>query len=129
MLKENHLALFRTHGVLVARILMGGMFFLAGISKFIDTTGTAGYMASAGLPESALLASLVGLFEVVAGLAVIFGKKMAESALLLAIFVLVVNFTIHEPKLWSEIPMQKMLFMKNLGIIAGLLFMVAHSKK
>ena len=36
--------------VLIARVLLALMFVLAGISKFTGLDGTAGYIASQGLP-------------------------------------------------------------------------------
>jgi len=127
MLKENHLNLFRKHGVLVARILVGAMFLLAGLSKLRDLGGTEAYINSVGIPAPALLALLVGLFELIAGAIIIFGVKyFREAALLLAVFTLFVSFPFHGPSMWAENPMQQVLFMKNMAIIAGLLYMVAY---
>lgn len=120
------MAFLRTHGVLVARILMGGLFIQAGVSKLLDAGGTAGYIASAGLPESVALAYLAGLFELVLGLALLVGKKMEEAAVLLAVFVLVVSFLFHGMGTWEVNPIQQALFVKNIAIIAGLLYMAAY---
>lgn len=127
MLTEKHISFFKSYGVLLARILLGGFFVLAGINKLTSAESTASYMASAGFPESVALAYLVGLFEVLAGAAIIFGKYMAEAALLLAVFVLVISFPFHGPSLWEENAMQQTLFTKNMAILAGLLYMIAYS--
>lgn len=126
MLKANHMAFFRSHGILIARILMGGMFALAGLDKLINASGTASYMGSVGLPENTALAFAIGLFESILGLAIVFGKRVAESALLLGIFVVIVSFVFHSPSLWADMPTQKVLFSKNAAIVAGLLYIVAY---
>ncbi|MFL6663764.1 MAG: DoxX family membrane protein, partial [Rhizobacter sp.] len=36
--------------VVVARLLLAAMFILSGVGKLGDITGTAGYIAGAGLP-------------------------------------------------------------------------------
>ena len=50
---------------LVGRILLALMFVLAGFSKFGDLGGTAGYIASKGLPMASVLAFLTAVIEVV----------------------------------------------------------------
>ncbi len=119
--------LWSTQALLFARMLMGGFFLLAGIMKFqggIDAV--AGYIASAGFPASLLLAYLVALFEIVAGLAIILGKYFKEASITLAVFVLFISFPFHGPSMWETDPTAKMMFMKNMAIVAGLLFMAAH---
>lgn len=120
------MAFFRSHGILIARILMGGMFALAGLDKLINSGGTASYIGTVGLPENTALAFAIGLFEIIMGLAIIFGKKIAEAALLLALFVIVVSFLFHGPGVWADAPMQKVLFSKNAAILAGLLYIIAY---
>ena len=58
-------------GLLVARILMGLLFVMAGFGKLGDVSGFAGYMASGGIP--AFLAWPVVLFEILVGLLLIVG--------------------------------------------------------
>src|SRR5690242_7905846 len=63
--------------VLVGRILIAFMFMQSGYEKLTDLTGTAGYIASGGLPNSTALAGLTGVFELVAGLAILIGFRRA----------------------------------------------------
>jgi len=109
------------------RILVGAFFLLAGLSKVVDLAGTAGYIDSVGLPAASLLAILAAVFEIAMGGALIAGFKAKYAALALAGFVLLANFLFHGPGLWTEQPMQQMLFMKNLAIFGALLFMGAHA--
>lgn len=111
-----------THALLIARVLMGGMFLMAGISKFQSIDGTAAMIAGAGFGASVLLAWLTAIFEVVSGLALISGKCFRKSAILLAIFTAVISFILHNPGDAG----QMIFFTKNMAIVAGLLFMAAH---
>ncbi len=120
----NH-AIWNTHALLAARVLMGGFFLLAGIMKLQGIDGVAGYISSVGLPIPLVLAWASALFEVGAGIAIITGKYFKEATLLLAAFVIVVSFLFHSPSTWGD-AMQQMMFMKNMAIVAGLLFMAAH---
>ena len=59
--------------LLLARILLSVMFVMAGFGKFADPASTAGMIVQAGLPAATALTYLAGLFELVAGLAVLVG--------------------------------------------------------
>jgi putative oxidoreductase len=110
----------------VARLLIALMFILAGISKFGGLEGTAGYIASRGLPLSAVLAFLTATLEVVAGLAILVGFQTRLAALALAIFTLVATVLFHN--YWAmpveQQMTQQLMFMKNLSITGGLLLLV-----
>ena len=58
----------KTPLVLVGRLLIALMFVQSGYEKLTDLAGTAGYIASGGLPNSTALAALTGIFELVAGI-------------------------------------------------------------
>ena len=107
----------------VARILLALMFVLAGLRKLGSLEGTAGYIASQGLPLAGLLAPAVALFEIVAGLALAIGYQTRIAALLLALFTLVASVIFHA--FWAvpaeQAFMQHLLFMKNLSVVGGLL--------
>jgi putative oxidoreductase len=121
----NH-PMWSTHALLLGRVLMGGFFLLAGIQKFQGIDGVAGYIASAGLPAAMVLAWLAAILEVAAGAAIILGKYFKEATISLGVFVLFISFIFHSPSMWAEDPLQKMMFMKNMAIAAGLFFMAAH---
>ncbi|MFT7507262.1 MAG: putative oxidoreductase [Acidimicrobiales bacterium] len=123
---HKHIQKCETYLEPAGRIVIGTFFMLAGIVKFQDIAGTAGYIDSVGLPAASILAVAVAAFEVLAGLALIIGKYTKYAALLLAGFTLVASIIFHGPDTWTEAPMQQMMFMKNIAIIGGLLFMSAH---
>jgi putative oxidoreductase len=113
--------------VLIARVLLALMFVLAGISKFGNLQGTAGYIASGGLPLASLLAPLVAALEVLGGLALIVGFQARWAALALALFTLVATVLFHN--YWAMPAdkqfVQQLMFMKNLAVAGGLLFVFA----
>lgn len=114
----------KTPVVVLARVLMAGMFLLAGISKFRSLDGTAAYIeAVGGLPLAWVLAPTVATFEVLAGLALIVGWQARWTALALAFFTLAATLLFHA--FWAEPAdqafTQQLLFTKNLAIVGGLL--------
>lgn len=102
--------------ILAARVLMAAIFVTAGLSKLgAGYAGTAGYMASVGLP--AFLLPLVILLEIGGGLALVVGFQTRLAALALAGFSIISAFIFHS----APDQMQQIMFMKNLGLAGGLL--------
>ncbi|MBB3313149.1 putative oxidoreductase [Rhizobium sp. BK196] len=83
--------------ILLARILLSFMFILAGFGKITDAAGTAGMIAGAGLPAATLLAYVAGLFELLAGLAVLTGFQVRIVGWLLAGFCVFTGVVFHLP--------------------------------
>jgi putative oxidoreductase len=113
--------------VVIARVLLALMFLLAGISKFGDLQGTAGYIASGGLPMPQVLAFATAALEVVAALMLIVGWQARWAALALAVFTLLASLFFHN--FWAlpadQQYMQQLMFMKNSAVIGGLLMVFA----
>ena len=109
--------------VVIARVLLAAMFILAGFSKFGNLQGTAGYIASGGLPLASVLAFLVASLEVVGGLALAIGFQARIAAAALAGFTLLATFLFHN--FWAmpaeQAFVQQLMFMKNLAVVGGLL--------
>jgi putative oxidoreductase len=110
-----------------ARILLALMFVLSGFGKLTGLEGTAGYIASKGLPVPMLLAAAAGVLELVAGVLLIIGWQARWAALALAVFTLVASVLFHN--YWAmpadQQRMQQLMFMKNLAVTGGLLFVFA----
>lgn len=108
----------------VARILLALMFILAGFSKFGGLEGTAGYIASKGLPMPQVLAFATAVLEVVGGLALAVGFQARIAALALALFTLAASVIFHNFWALPAEPafVQQLMFMKNLAVVGGLLF-------
>jgi putative oxidoreductase len=113
--------------VVAARLLLALMFILAGFSKFTGLEGTAGYIASKGLPLATLLAFGAATLELVGGLALALGLKARWAAGALALFTLFATFVFHN--FWAmpadQAFVNQLMFMKNLSVIGGLLMVVS----
>ena len=81
--------------ILVARILLSFMFIFAGFGKLADPAGTAGMIAGAGMPAATALAYLAGLFEFVAGLAVLVGFQTKLAGWAIALFCIFTGVMFH----------------------------------
>ncbi|KQQ38107.1 MULTISPECIES: DoxX family protein [Rhizobium/Agrobacterium group] len=81
--------------ILVARILLSFMFIFAGFGKLADPAGTAGMIAGAGMPAATALAYLAGLFEFVAGLAVLVGFQTKIAGWAIALFCIFTGVMFH----------------------------------
>jgi putative oxidoreductase len=110
--------------VALARVLLALMFVLAGLSKFGNLAGTAGYIASKGLPMPMLLAAAAGALEVVGGVALAVGFQARVAALALALFTIVITPIFHG--FWAmpadQAMVNQLMFMKNVAVVGGLLF-------
>jgi putative oxidoreductase len=113
--------------LLVARVLLALMFVLAGVSKLTGLEGTAGYIASVGLSAPMVLAVASGVVELAAGVMLIVGWQTRGAALALALFTVVASVLFHN--FWAmpadKAFMQQLMFLKNLAVTGGLLFVVA----
>lgn len=105
---------------LTGRVLISAIFIMAGINKISGYAGTQGYMESMGVPGALL--PLVILLEIGGGLAVLLGWQTRIAAFLLAGFT-VLSALIFHANLADQ--MQFILFMKNLAMAGGLMFLVA----
>lgn len=115
-------------GPLVGRILIAIIFLVSGIGKIGGFAGTAGYMASKGLPMAEVLLVITIIIEIGAAALLILGFKARLGATLLFLWMIPVTFIFHN--FWAmpavEQQLQTIMFMKNLAIMGGLLFIMAH---
>ena len=102
------------------RVLMSAIFVMAGISKLGAYTATQSYMESMGVPG--VLLPLVVLLELGGGFAVLLGWQTRISASLLAGFCIISALIFHA-NVGDQ--MQSILFMKNVAMAGGFLFVVA----
>ena len=106
---------------LVARIFLGHIFLLAGVSKIGGYEATQGYMDAMGVPG--MLLPLVILLEIGGGLAIIAGWKTKWAAMALAGFSVVAAALFHNN--FGD-QMQMILFMKNIAIAGGFLLLASY---
>jgi putative oxidoreductase len=118
---------FKTPLLVTGRVLLALMFILAGIGKLGNLEGTAGYIASGGLPLASLLAVVVGLLELLGGLAIAVGYHARWAALALGLFTLAASVLFHQ--FWAvpadKVMIQQLMFMKNLSVAGGLFIVAA----
>jgi putative oxidoreductase len=103
------------------RILISVIFVLAGFSKIGGYAGTQAYMESQGVPGALL--PLVIATELGGGILVVLGLFTRLAALALAGFSILAAVLFHAN--FGD-QMQQILFMKNLAMAGGFLFLVAH---
>ncbi len=106
---------------LAGRAMIALIFVLSGLSKISAIEGTQGYMEAMGVPGLLIYPAI--LFEVVAGLAIIAGFQTRLVALALAGFTLLLALIFHN-QLGDQT--QFILFIKNVAIAGGLLFLARH---
>ncbi len=107
---------------LLGRILIALVFVPAGLMKITGFSATAGYMASKGLPMVNILLVLTIIIELGGGLMILLGWRASEAALIIFLFLIPVSVVFHG--FWGiEDPggVQMRMFMKNVGIMGGLL--------
>ncbi len=108
--------------LVLARLLISILFVFAGFGKLADIAGTAGWFGSIGLPAPTVVAVLVGLLELVAGLAILVGFKTRIAAIALAVFTIAATLIAHT-NLADQI--QMLMFLKNLSVTGGLLVLAS----
>lgn len=112
---------------LLARVLLAALFIPAGWGKIAGFAGTAGYIASKGLPMPQVLAGGALVLELVGGILLLIGLFTRWSALALALFCLLAAFLFHN--YWAmpadQQMMQSMIFWKDMSIAGGLFALAA----
>ncbi len=110
---------------LIGRIMFALIFISGGImGHFMNMSATAGYAASMGLPYATAGVVVTGVMITLGGILIVLGYKVRVGAVLILVFLLLSNFTIHT--FWA-IPdpmmsqLQMAMFMKNLSMAGGAL--------
>ena len=114
----------------IGRFLLGLYFLYPGVTKIPSYDFMVEYMTLHNIPFVTILLPITILLQVVLGLMLITGYRIKESAIILAVLTLFINFGMHD--FWNQYPNtdsghELQNFVKNLGIFAGLLVMSASS--
>ncbi len=107
---------------LISRILLALLFVPAGFNKIAGFAGTAGYIASKGVPLPEVAAAIAIAVELGLGLLLLVGLQTRWAALGIAVFTFVITFIFHG--FWAD-PTQSLAFFKNMAIVGGLLSVAA----
>ena len=103
------------------------MFVPSGFSTITGFAGTAGYIASQGVPMPEVAAAIRILIEFGGGLLILIGWKTRWAALAFIVFLIVITPIFHN--FWSVPEAEKMVqqisFMKNMGILGAFFLLLA----
>ena len=111
------------YAALTGRILFSLIFLAGGLGHF--SAQSIGYAASQGVPLASVLVPISGVISMAGALSILLGYKAKLGAWLLVIFLVPVTLMLH--KFWTiQDPMTRqmdmVMFMKNLGLLGGALF-------
>ncbi len=113
---------------LLGRTCLATIFIVSGIGKIMYFPETMLYMASYGLPLVQFGAVMAIIIELGGGLMLLLGWKTRCVAFLIASFVIMVTLVFHN--FWMidlpEATNQMHHFLKNLAIVGGLFYIMAH---
>jgi len=118
----------KQYGPVAGRILLAAIFIFAGFGKITGLQGTAGYIASKGLPVPTLLAIGAAIVELGGGILLAIGFKTRWAAAAIAVFTFIAALIFHN--FWgvsaAEAQNQMIHFMKNISIVGGLLYVIVY---
>ena len=107
--------------ILIGRVFLSILFIVAGYGKLTGgAEGLSGMLGGMGLPAPLALAYLVGICELVGGIAVLVGFQVRIVGILLALFCLFTGYIAHMG------PDQATALMKNIGLAGGFLLLAAN---
>ena len=118
----------KMYGPLVGRVLLALIFIIAGFGKITGFEGTVGYMQAYNVPMTQVLAVIAIIIELAGGIMIAVGWKARWGAAAIFIFVLVASVIFHA--FWAvpadQAQLQNIMFMKNLAIMGGMLYIIAY---
>jgi putative oxidoreductase len=110
--------------LLIGRVLLGGLFLVAGIRKIMLYSGSVAYFTKLGFPAPEVMAVLAILIEVGGGALLILGWQTRRVSWLLVLFVVIATAMAH--RFWEfdapQYANQMNHFLKNAAIVGGLLY-------
>jgi len=119
--------LFQHISTLAGRVLLSAIFLTSGVFHILHWGKSVTYMQTAGVPLPNLLLLLAVVCLLLGGLSVLIGIRARLGAVLLILFLIPTTLVFHSD--WTagsaEAGDQMLHFMKNLGLLGGLLMVVA----
>lgn len=113
----------------IGRLLLGGLFVVAGIRHFFIIPLVAQAIAQRGVPAPKLVLVVGSLFEIVAGLFLVLGILVVVASFGLIVFTVAASIMLLN--FWSmQGPARDAAFnncLSNLAVIGGLLVTAAHA--
>lgn len=121
-----------TNGVLTvaARVMMSLIFLMSAVgNKIPNFEGVSQYMAGEGVPAAKLLLAGAIVFLLVGSASVILGYQARIGAALLLVFLVAATYYFHDFWTFADAAarqQQTIQFMKNLGLMGAMLFIIAN---
>lgn len=116
--------------VTIGRCLLGLYFLLPGIAKFTAWDYHIAEMQSHGVPLTAPLLAFAGASSIIGAFLLFTNRYVRLTALGFVLYILLVNGLLHN--FWAlegaEAARETQNFVKNLGILAGLLVLAGYSR-
>jgi putative oxidoreductase len=113
----------------LGRILLGGYFIMSGVNHFKHLAMFTGYAKSKGVPAPREATMLTGLMMILGGLGILLGIYIELSVLLLAVFLFVTSFQMHQFwKMPAHDPAragEEINFKKNMALLGAVLMLLA----
>jgi putative oxidoreductase len=112
---------------LAGRLLFSLVFLTSGLSHF--SAATIAYAAAQGVPLANIAVPLSGSIALAGALSIILGYKARIGAILIIVFLIPISLMMHP--FWNVAdPMmhqiQLIMFMKNVSMLGGALFIMVH---
>jgi putative oxidoreductase len=115
-------------GPVVGRCMIALIFLLSGFGKATNFSGTAGYMANAGVPITEILLVATIVIELGGSLMLILGWKARLAAAALFLWMIPVTLVFHN--FWAapadQQMIQQIMFLKNVAIMGAMLYIMAY---
>lgn len=103
--------------------MSAAIFIHTGIANGINFASIQQMITGVGIPVSFLAALCTVVFEIWGGISLILGYKAHMGAILLLIFLIPATLAFHNP---IADPGQILRFLNNLGLVGGLLMVIAY---
>ena len=112
----------------LARILIVAIFVYTGFTKLMHFGATAHMIGEKGIPLAAVAAAIAILIELGGAMLIIVGWQTKLAANVQFIYLVFITFMYHD--FWAAPPqlhdVQLLNFLKNVGIMGGLLILATH---
>jgi len=109
----------------LSRFIIGGFFVYSALNNFMNLFVTSNSLA---IPAAVILVALGAGIKLFLGLCIALRFHTRYAAMALVVYMVIVSLILYGPQNWAEVDIYKYIFMRNLAIIGGLLFIYSHSR-
>ena len=131
-MNPEHIASAQRILLIAGRVLLGLYFIVPGIMKITGWAGMSAYMEMHGVPMVPVLLALTIVLQVGGGTCLAIGYRTQLIAFMFAGLTLVISLFMHD--FWNsyeggDVAHETQNFIKNMGIMAGLLFVAGSNSE